>query len=596
MSEPYQDDSPTAADLAINHDTASNLQPQRARDRSKDRNIVLPELTFETPQPVQAERPYSSGAADCAPDVPIALRGGIYEPGRAYTYAESNESEPIVCKLTDVKRGYPLAYTAISYTWGDASKPLRNIICDGQAMSVTRNCHTVLSTLRRLGLAGPFWIDALCINQTDVLERNAQVAVMGDVFRDAPLTVVFLCEQDYDGVRAPVVSLPELEYVPGDANDLEELAEGELFEMYEVVVSPHLVEARKTRTILKPEIFYYSPWFTRTWIVQEVMLSQHLSVLTEHCHALVPWSVVSRAYEHWRKNYLLGDVPDIVLMRQPQDQPVSRHNYLNSIAGWARTLRYNTSAVSEKEPVSLLGEDTLSGTTPFDPRRLFDLLEATRHFRCSDPRDKLFALLPLFTGDEPGSLRPDYRTSAFALYRDLTWFFLQCDVPEILSLASLHHAYDGCSWIVNWADPTPQAQRLSQHHRGDGIGARWSAGIWPDRHGETKVHITRKLEHHLIVIRGRAIGTVDMRGLVVLGDLRSVRPRTRQHATKSGDMACVFLGFKTPFLLRRGRKWLSVVDEFEIEGVMEGQALADVDDGTAYNNEPPPGLEDFEIR
>ncbi|TKA62758.1 hypothetical protein B0A55_11182 [Friedmanniomyces simplex] len=549
MSEPYQDDSPTAADLAINHNTEYNLQPRRARERSRGRNIVLPELTFETPQPVQTERsdfrwsqlssdshirlltisPYSSGTAELAPDVPIALRGGIHQPGRAYTYGESNESEPIVCTLTDVKRGHPLAYTAISYTWGDASKPLRNIVCNGQAMPVTRNCHTVLSTLRRLGLPGPFWIDALCINQTDVLERNAQVAVMGDIFRDAPLTIVFLCKQEYDGVRAPVVSLPELEYVPGDTNDLKEVAEGELFEMYEVVVSPQLVEARKTRTILKPEIFYYSPWFTRTW-------------------------------------------------------------------RWARTLRYNTSAVSEKEPISLLGEDTLSGTTPFDPRRLFDLLEAPRHFRCSDPRDKLFALLPLFTGDEPGSLRPDYRTSAFALYRDLTWFFLECDVPEIVSLASLHHAYDGCSWIVNWADATPQAQRLIRSHHREDAGVRWSAGSWPDRRGGTKFYITRKLEHHVICIRGRAIGTVDMRGLVVLGDLRSVRPRTRQHATKSGDMACVFLGFQTPFFLRRGKKWLSIVDECEVEGVMEGQALAGVDYGIAYGAEPPPGLEDFEIR
>ncbi|KAK3066559.1 hypothetical protein LTR53_017044 [Teratosphaeriaceae sp. CCFEE 6253] len=459
-------------------------------------------------------------------------------------------------------------------------------------MAVTRNCHTVLTTLRRLGLRGPFWVDALCINQAQTEERNAQVALMGDTFRQAQSTIVFLCEQEYDGFRAPVVALPELIYTPGKQPDLEEVSETGLFDFYQQDQQDTGTPAG--RTTLKPEIFYYSPWFTRTWrtfgnIVAEVMLSQSLCITTEHCEALVPWPVLSRAYERWRDKYSLSDVPDIVLMRNLQDRsprPGAVKSTIQTGAGLASYMRSEALRDMEVISKSSNGASLANGTTL--AQRLFDILEVTRHFVCSDPRDKLFAVLPIAVQAGMTAPKPDYIKSAYEIYRDLTLFFLRQNVPDILSLASLHQGYERHSWLVDWADRSPQALRLVRYKE----SALWSAGDWP---ACQRIHMKASPKRDVLHLRGRPVGLINMLGSVVLSDGSTSRPRTRQYPARPGDVACVLLGFKVPFLLRRTDVGLQLVDECVIDGMMYGQALTGIDAAEAYEIEPCSGLEDFEI-
>ncbi|KAK3067502.1 hypothetical protein LTR53_015590 [Teratosphaeriaceae sp. CCFEE 6253] len=538
--------------------------------------------------------------------------GEARTPGQAYRYADPLGGEPLVCRLTSVNRDQRPEYVAISYTWGNTAQPSAEVCCNDQAMAVTRNCHTVLKTLRRLGLRGPFWIDALCINQAQTEERNAQVALMGETFRQAQSTIVFLCEQEYDGVRAPVVALPELICTPGKQADLEEVSETDLFDFYQQ-------DQRDTgtpagRTTLKPEIFYYSPWFTRTWsrrscvrdnssqrvvteseliitwtVVQEVMLSQRLCITTEHCETLVPWPVLSRAYERWRDKYLLSDVPDIVLMRNLQDRsphPGAAKSTIQNGAGFVSYMRSEALRDMEVISKSSNGASLANGTTL--AQRLFDILEVTRHFICSDPRDKLFAVLPIAVQAGTTAPKPDYIKSAYEIYRDLTLFFLKQNVPDILSLASLHQGYERHSWLVDWADRSPQAFRLVRYKE----SALWSAGNWP---ACQRIHMKASPKRDVLHLRGRPVGLVNMLDSVVLSDGSTSRPRTRQYPARPGDVACVFLGFKLPFLLRRTDVGLQLVDECVIDGMMYGQALTGIDAAEAYEIEPCSGLEDFAI-
>jgi len=77
--------------------------------------------------------------------------------------------------------------------WGSA-EPAQPISVDGRPASVRQNPWAALKSLR--GRHGPrtLWIDALCINQDDVLERNAQVAIMGRIYREAKKVLVWLGE------------------------------------------------------------------------------------------------------------------------------------------------------------------------------------------------------------------------------------------------------------------------------------------------------------------------------------------------------------------------------------------------------------------
>lgn len=69
---------------------------------------------------------------------------------------------------------------------------VRTIICDGQAFDAQRNLYNALIQLQRLGRSLPIWIDAICIDQSDIVEKTAQVNMMGDIYKAAKLVIVWL--------------------------------------------------------------------------------------------------------------------------------------------------------------------------------------------------------------------------------------------------------------------------------------------------------------------------------------------------------------------------------------------------------------------
>ncbi|TVY33240.1 Heterokaryon incompatibility protein 6,OR allele [Lachnellula occidentalis] len=85
-------------------------------------------------------------------------------------------------------------YHALSYTWGDG-KPASTIFLDGTWFGVTTNVQDFLSRLKTLG-SRYIWIDAICINQADNREKEGQVQMMGDIYRQAFNVLVWLGESD----------------------------------------------------------------------------------------------------------------------------------------------------------------------------------------------------------------------------------------------------------------------------------------------------------------------------------------------------------------------------------------------------------------
>jgi hypothetical protein len=67
-----------------------------------------------------------------------------------------------------------------------------------EVMSITKSCSHALHHLRRTDRTRLLWIDACCINQTSDDERGHQVGLMGDVYRTAHCTVVWLGQATRD--------------------------------------------------------------------------------------------------------------------------------------------------------------------------------------------------------------------------------------------------------------------------------------------------------------------------------------------------------------------------------------------------------------
>jgi len=81
---------------------------------------------------------------------------------------------------------YPLAeappYVALSYTWGK-DENARDINLNGHSVQVRPNLWTFLAQMRRGRAVDLFWIDALCIDQRNMRERNFQVTMMRDIYQ-----------------------------------------------------------------------------------------------------------------------------------------------------------------------------------------------------------------------------------------------------------------------------------------------------------------------------------------------------------------------------------------------------------------------------
>lgn len=95
-------------------------------------------------------------------------------------------------------------YEALSYAWGSLDFRPGVKIEDGYVF-VTRNCFDALRHLPRTiwkenknilswfeGQARYIWIDAICINQEDIEERNQQVSIMSETYCKAERVLVWL--------------------------------------------------------------------------------------------------------------------------------------------------------------------------------------------------------------------------------------------------------------------------------------------------------------------------------------------------------------------------------------------------------------------
>jgi hypothetical protein len=135
--------------------------------------------------------------------------------------------------------------TALSYVWGDPNSQ-KKISVNGQTVHITLNLFHALRDLRDAQRVHRLWVDAICINQFDLQERNQQVGLMGSIYSMAQHTVIYLGERsvDSDAVLKVLRGPPE-----------------------ESDASPGLL-ALVEREILT------RPWFTRVWIFQELVLSR----------------------------------------------------------------------------------------------------------------------------------------------------------------------------------------------------------------------------------------------------------------------------------------------------------------------------------
>ncbi|KAM5359124.1 hypothetical protein ACJZ2D_014730 [Fusarium nematophilum] len=121
--------------------------------------------------------------------------------------------DDISCELLTVPLTAAPSYEALSYTWGSPANK-HKILIDGKPFQVTGNLFAALQHLRcptslrenvPVRYQGPhrlLWIDAICINQEDIDERNFQVRLMWHIYAIAGQVSVWLGEEADDSAVA----------------------------------------------------------------------------------------------------------------------------------------------------------------------------------------------------------------------------------------------------------------------------------------------------------------------------------------------------------------------------------------------------------
>jgi hypothetical protein len=92
-------------------------------------------------------------------------------------------------------------FAALSYVWGN-ERDRRDIFLNGAVFSVTANLEVALRALAAKNeFQGHYkiWIDAICINQNDEIERASQVSKMREVFSGGWKVIAWLGESDRRG-------------------------------------------------------------------------------------------------------------------------------------------------------------------------------------------------------------------------------------------------------------------------------------------------------------------------------------------------------------------------------------------------------------
>ena len=169
-----------------------------------------------------------------------------------------SEKAQIRCVQKKVSLDDDPTYEALSYAWGDPT-PVNDILLDGRSFKVTLSAWDALKALRHKISPRVLWIDAICINQTDLAERSEQVKLMGAIYKKASSVRVWLGPDD-DGDKDAIPILKTMLSVTG-AKD----------------ITLGLDTGSRDR-ISQLQRFFARSWWERLWVVQEVALGQKVAL------------------------------------------------------------------------------------------------------------------------------------------------------------------------------------------------------------------------------------------------------------------------------------------------------------------------------
>ncbi|KAK4200878.1 putative heterokaryon incompatibility protein [Triangularia verruculosa] len=333
---------------------------------------------------------------------PNAIRILVLEPSKVEH--EALRGELIHTTLEECDHELIEPYTALSYVWGDPTLT-GTLNLSGHVFTITATLAAALHGLRDDTRPRRIWADALCIDQTNIPERNSQVSLMGLIYKVAGHTVIYLGSSTIETDKV-------LQSAPRSSMNI--------YPSWNQSQRHEIVQAAKLEILNRP-------WFFRVWIFQELILSRD------------PWVQVGRRRVRW------GDFCRLVLHNGP------------------------TSLVRGKpddgqEPLRMLDRMNRSYGSGGNAGNMLGLLKARRGLGATDARDFVFAHMGIASDrwNVGRSVLVDYHSSLGHVFARMAIYILETEkVATLVSLLDEQAAVPNIeipSWAPDWrVKPSPCA-------------------------------------------------------------------------------------------------------------------------------------------
>lgn len=394
--------------------------------------------------------------------------------------APSVQADPnvtISCDLYPItlREAISQGYEALSYTWGSPENPL-SILVNNIEVPVTRNLHVALENLRSETSNVILWVDALCINQKDDVEKSDQVNLMTEIYARAKSTRVWLgpADETSDETMAQLAQIGQT-VVDRRAFDLfvkmtnlsirdpegAVHAEDQAKELVEDMLERSLLQIKDTLRLFTGVYRLLSrPYWSRVWILQEIVVSRNVEV---YCGKLK----IGFAFLHAAMLYII--YMQIMLSKElgkqlmafaettteddfPPDLEIKAHfDSINSAE-----IPPSASLVSG---MRLRYHDLAQEHGEAKPNLIQLLVRIRRGRDATDSRDRIWALLGMAA--DTGVLRiiPNYAAtnSCTAVYCNATRAMITSGHVDILAYSQWSKKEPNVpSWVPDWREEVKQ--------------------------------------------------------------------------------------------------------------------------------------------
>ncbi|KAM5359954.1 hypothetical protein ACJA88_014994 [Fusarium oxysporum] len=341
-------------------------------------------------------------------------------------------------------------YDALSYVWGGEPNPRDGfqVLINNNLVYITQSLYSFLDRLRLPAQPRLLWIDAICIDQSDLGELGDQVRLMPSIYSTARRVFVDLGQETDDSHKAlKLLNLAWNKHIwTGMFNQAGWTAEEIAF--WIGVDLPSDEERRKSQMVMLPSCgdqqwesvarFFSRPWFSRLWIIQEFVVAREL--------------ILFHGTQHIKWQELFGAVHSPVASFK-SNPAYTRGFFAYFCMGSIRRVKALTRTPEGAQ--FLERRSSIFALRRFDRIQLSDLVHFFQSSQSKRKRDRYFALVGI--ADDVGNekkLQPDYKSSLDDIITRFGEVMIQKEHGgEVLLRAGLWQQHSSAvpSWIPDYA-------------------------------------------------------------------------------------------------------------------------------------------------